>query len=212
MKKLKEKKVTTFLVGMILGIIIAAATSAGAAILYQSSQVSYSNSSSGLSSTNVQGAIDELSTKFSSSSSFECLSGPSDPIQIEGNSDLSLNLVSVRYCTGTGYEDLDGASFGDSSNVVGYISFDRGMSKYKIPNFNYITLYDDIGDYYDLSLTMEPYGIINGGVYEDSSNIYRFEIENLPSGDYTLTIGTAVMADNRQYLKGAPIVIEFTVV
>ena len=51
---------------MILGIIIAAATSAGAAILYQSSQVSYSNSNSGLSSTNVQAAIDELSNKMSS--------------------------------------------------------------------------------------------------------------------------------------------------
>ena len=66
MKKLKEKNITTFLVGMILGIVIAAATSAGAAILYQSSQVSYSNSSSGLSSTNVQGAIDELSNKTNS--------------------------------------------------------------------------------------------------------------------------------------------------
>ena len=58
----KSKKTTTFLVGMNLGIILAAGT-ASAAILYQSSQVSYSNSSSGLSSTTVQGAIDELANE-----------------------------------------------------------------------------------------------------------------------------------------------------
>lgn len=61
MSKLKEKKVTTLLIGMILGIVISG-TCAYAAIIYQSSQVSYSNSTSGLSSTNVQDAIDELSS------------------------------------------------------------------------------------------------------------------------------------------------------
>lgn len=56
----KSKKTTTFLIGVNLGIILGAST-ASAAILYQSSQVSYSNTNSGLSSTNVQAAIDELS-------------------------------------------------------------------------------------------------------------------------------------------------------
>ena len=67
MKKFKGKNTTTLLVGVNLGIILGAST-ASAAILYQSSQVSYSNTNSGLSATNVQTAIDELSDQCNGSS------------------------------------------------------------------------------------------------------------------------------------------------
>lgn len=48
------------LCGIVIGIVVASTTSALAATTILSSNVSYSNSSSGLKSTNVQGAIDEL--------------------------------------------------------------------------------------------------------------------------------------------------------
>ena len=67
MIKNKDKKITNILIGMILGIVLAG-TSAYAAIIYSSDQVSYSNSTSGLTSTNVQGALDELNILCSSSS------------------------------------------------------------------------------------------------------------------------------------------------
>lgn len=59
----KDKRITHILIGMILGIALGG-TSAYAAIIYNSNQVSYSNSTSGLTSTNVQSAIDELSNKI----------------------------------------------------------------------------------------------------------------------------------------------------
>lgn len=50
----------------VLGLVIAASTGYAATILFASGQVSYDNSSSGSSSTNVQDALDELYTAASS--------------------------------------------------------------------------------------------------------------------------------------------------
>ena len=65
------KKIKKFLLGnikpliaFILGLIISG-TSVYAAILFASSDVSYDNTSSGMSATNVQDALDELNTKAS---------------------------------------------------------------------------------------------------------------------------------------------------
>ena len=59
MKKIKEfsKK---YLIGFIIGIIVSRCISVIAATYFPSNQTTYDNTNSGLSSTNVQGAIDEL--------------------------------------------------------------------------------------------------------------------------------------------------------
>lgn len=64
------KKIKKFLLGniktvvaFILGIIMSVTTVYAATILYNSNQVEYDNTSSGMSATNVQDALDELSTK-----------------------------------------------------------------------------------------------------------------------------------------------------
>ena len=62
MKKLFNHSKVNFLVGIIVGIIIMAG-GVYAAILVNSKDVFYDNANSTLSSTNVQGAIDELYTK-----------------------------------------------------------------------------------------------------------------------------------------------------
>ncbi len=59
MNKITKRDVKFIIVGIVLGLIFAG-TGVYAAILYQSSDVSYDNSNSGLSSTNVQAALDEL--------------------------------------------------------------------------------------------------------------------------------------------------------
>ena len=68
----RMKKVKKFLLGniktvvaFILGIIISGTTVYAATILFASSEVSYDNTSSGMSATNVQDALDELYTKAS---------------------------------------------------------------------------------------------------------------------------------------------------
>ena len=55
----KNSKLKMFLIGLIVGILMTG-TSAFAVIYYQSSQVSYNNSTTKIDSTNVQDAIDEL--------------------------------------------------------------------------------------------------------------------------------------------------------
>ena len=64
------KKIKKFILGniktvvaFILGIIISGTTVYAATILFASNEVSYDNTSSGMSATNVQGAIDELYTR-----------------------------------------------------------------------------------------------------------------------------------------------------
>ena len=66
----RMKKIKKFLLGniktvvaFILGIIISGTTVYAATILFNSNQVGYDNTSSGMSATNVQDALDELYTK-----------------------------------------------------------------------------------------------------------------------------------------------------
>ena len=53
------------IVAFILGLIISGTGVYAATILFQANEVSYNNTSSGLTSTTVQGALDELNTKAS---------------------------------------------------------------------------------------------------------------------------------------------------
>ena len=61
-KKIVESRRTTFIVGLVLGIIVSASGVYAANTIY-SKNVTYDNSNSGLSATNVQDALDETYTK-----------------------------------------------------------------------------------------------------------------------------------------------------
>lgn len=60
MNKSKKFYLKTNLIGFIIGVIIFGGLAVYAAVTFPSNEVSYDNSSSGLFSTNVKGAIDEL--------------------------------------------------------------------------------------------------------------------------------------------------------
>ena len=60
MNKSKKFYLKTNLIGFIIGVIIFGGLAVYAAVTFPGNEVSYDNSSSGLSSTNVKGAIDEL--------------------------------------------------------------------------------------------------------------------------------------------------------
>lgn len=69
------------LIGIVIGTIISGGSVYAATILFASNQVSYNNSSSGLSSTNVQAALDELNTKVNASAkSVKTVSVPNNTI------------------------------------------------------------------------------------------------------------------------------------
>ena len=61
---LKDKSNIKLIIGIIIGLFVAATTVyAAGEILFQSNIVGYDNTASGLTSTNVQAALDELYTK-----------------------------------------------------------------------------------------------------------------------------------------------------
>lgn len=62
MKKLIKSNIK-LIIGILIGMVLSITTVYAATILFASNQVSYDNTTSGLSSTNVQGAIDELYTR-----------------------------------------------------------------------------------------------------------------------------------------------------
>lgn len=64
MKKLIKSNIK-LIIGILIGMVLSITTVYAATILFASNQVSYSNTTSGLSATNVQSAIDELYTKAS---------------------------------------------------------------------------------------------------------------------------------------------------
>lgn len=128
-----------------------------------------------------------------------------------GGGNNPLTLVSVRYSTGTGYDDLESETFSAPASFSGYIRFDRGMTTYSSTNFGYISLEDDSNNTYSLNLQQASSDITDSGETIEKKHLYTFSVSNLPSGDYTLTLGTGIMANNGQTLTGAPIEINFTV-
>ena len=62
MKKLIKSNIK-LIIGILIGMVLSITTVYAATILFASNQVSYDNTTSGLSSTNVQGALDELYTR-----------------------------------------------------------------------------------------------------------------------------------------------------
>jgi|GEM_PF-3503253 hypothetical protein len=128
-----------------------------------------------------------------------------------GGGNNPLNLVSVRYSTGSGYDDLDeDASFSAPASITGYIRFDRGMTTYASTNFTYITLSDGTTTY-NLNLQQASTDITDGVETIEKKHLYSFSVTNLDEGEYTLTLGSNIRANNGQYLSNAPVVICFTV-
>ena len=67
-----KKIIKNNILGFILGIILTSTTTFAATILFQSNQVRYDNTTSGLTATDVQDAIDEI---YSFTNNFECKNG-----------------------------------------------------------------------------------------------------------------------------------------
>ena len=76
------------IIGFIVGVILCTGTFVYAAVTFPSNEVSYDNTESGLSSTNVKGAIDELYT--------ECTTVPAGD-QIIENAGLEKDEYECRY-------------------------------------------------------------------------------------------------------------------
>ena len=109
---IKKEYIKTNLIGFIIAGIIVSGVVVYAAVTFPSNEVSYSNSSSGLNSTNVQGAIDELYE--------ECTKVPAPGDTILDNVDV--------VTSGDGlYEDEyeDGRYFYKGKNVNNYITFNN---------------------------------------------------------------------------------------
>lgn len=128
-----------------------------------------------------------------------------------GGGNNPLTLVSVRYSTGTGYDDLESETFSAPASFSGYIRFDRGMTTYSSANFSEITLRDAYYTYYTLNLQQASSDITDGSETIDKKHLYLFSVSNLPTGSYVLTLGTGIRANNGNYLTNAPIEIYFTV-
>ena len=127
-----------------------------------------------------------------------------------GNGNNPLNLVSVRYSTGSGYDTLNGASFSAGASISGYIRFDCGMTTYSAQNFQYITLSDGT-DTYSLNLQQASADITDGSETIEKKHLYTFSVSDLDEGTYTLTLDTQIKANNGQLLTGAPLTVVFTV-
>lgn len=111
-KKTKEKKRINIInnrgliIGIILGIIVFTATVYGATTLFLSEDVSYDNTTSGLSSTNVQDALDELNTRMQG-----CNSGGNSNSELELGDYFSLTPDANTYT-------ISPATTGYSSNQI----------------------------------------------------------------------------------------------
>ena len=127
-----------------------------------------------------------------------------------GGGNNPLTLVSVRYSTGSGYADLNGATFSSPASISGYIRFDRGMTTYASSNFSYISLSDGTTTY-NLNLQQASADITDGGVTIEKKHLYTFTVSDLPAGSFTLTLGAGITANNGQTLTGAPLYRTFTV-
>ena len=121
-KVLKNRIFIFILGGLILG-------SAGvlAATYFPSADVTYDNSSSGLSSTNVQGAIDELYNEFSNASGFT--------VNMLGKKvELSLSCSASAICSDGLYQDYDNKDRftfrGENPN--NYITFNNEKAGWRI--------------------------------------------------------------------------------
>ena len=108
MKKYYIKK---NIIGFIIGVILCTGTFVYAAVTFPSNEVSYDNTESGLSSTNVNGAIDELYT--------ECTNEPTAGDQILEDQPLEKDPYECRY-------------FFTGGNPNNYITFNNETAGWRI--------------------------------------------------------------------------------
>ena len=119
MKEKTKEFLKKYLIGFILGVVSACTISVIAATYFPSNDVTYDNSESGLSSNDVQGAIDELYT--------ECTKEPTAGDTILDNTDI--------VTSGDGlYEDEyeDGRYFYKGGNPNNYVTFNNEQAGWRI--------------------------------------------------------------------------------
>lgn len=129
-----------------------------------------------------------------------------------GNQNAPLHFVIAKYSTGSGYATLDEEATISSGPLSGYIRFDRGMTDYgtQAENFSKITLSDGVNTY-ALNLQQASNNISDGNETIDKKYLYMFSVSYLPAGDYTLTLGAGIKANNEQTLSNAPVYVYFSV-
>ena len=132
MKEKIKKIIIGYLPGFVLGVIIAISISVIAATYFPSNDVTYDNTESGLSSTDVQGAIDELYT--------ECTKEPTAGDQIIEEAGLEKDPYECRY-------------FFTGANPNNYLTFNDEEAGWRIISAECdgtikIMRNDSIGNYY----------------------------------------------------------------
>ena len=110
MKKKIKEFIKSYAIGLIFGIVVSGTISVIAATYFPSNDVTYDNSTSGLASTNVQGAIDELYT--------ECTTTPAGE-QIIEDTGLEKDPYECRY-------------FFTGANPNNYITFNNEQAGWRI--------------------------------------------------------------------------------
>ena len=111
MKKKIKEFAKSYLIGLILGIVVSGTISVIAATYFPSNDVSYDNTQSGLQSTTVKGAIDELYT--------ECTKEPTAGETIIENAGLEKDPYECRY-------------FFTGANPNNYITFNNETADWRI--------------------------------------------------------------------------------
>ena len=111
MKEKTKEFLKKYLIGFVLGIVSACTISVIAATYFPSNDVTYDNSESGLTSTNVQGAIDELYT--------ECTKEPTAGESIIEDAGLEKDPYECRY-------------FFTGANPNNYITFNNEKAGWRI--------------------------------------------------------------------------------
>ena len=108
---MKKSYIKTNIIGFVIAIIIASGFVVYAAVTFPSKDVTYENGTSGLESTNVQGAIDELYV--------ECTKEPTTGEQIIENAQLEKDPYECRY-------------FFTGTNPNNYITFNNENAEWRI--------------------------------------------------------------------------------
>lgn len=177
MKKIKEifKKNTKVLIAFILGVLITC-TGVYAQAIINSGEVLYDNMTSGLTSTDVQGAIDELSqnAKDHCPDGYECTKIKLCKRATTLHTEIC-SQTSSSYCSGDGYttgETITYGSTGTNRVLTTGDAFDcdvngDGMYDEETERFYYIS---DLGTNSDYALLVY-YNNVYGGISSDSTSL-----------------------------------------
>ena len=118
MKEKKNKYIKTNIIGFVIAMVIVSGFAVYAAVTFPSKDVTYENGTSGLESTDVQGAIDELYT--------ECTKEPTAGDSILENTDV------VTSGDGLYKDENEDRYFYKGKNVKNYVTFNNETAGWRI--------------------------------------------------------------------------------